>query len=188
MDPLALFRNAVADAKPLKQVVRADMRTGSTPTPGQLRRREAAVMDAGLEHNPLSSEPPMLYGPHDPLEFRREGVQFGVFRKLKQGRYELESRLDLHRMFVEQAREAVFAFINDCMAHDLRTVIILHGKGEHSETPAKLKNCVAHWLKALDNVQAYVSSQPQHGGSGALYVLLRKSERSKQANSLKYRK
>jgi DNA-nicking Smr family endonuclease len=187
-DARALFRSAVADAKPLKQVARVDLQVENSPTPGQLRRREAAVIDTGLDPNPLSSEPPMLYGPHDPLEFRRDGVQYGVFRKLKQGGYELESRLDLHRMFVEQAREAVFAFINDCMAHDLRTVIILHGKGERSETPAKLKNCVAHWLKALDSVQAYASAQPRHGGSGALYVLLRKSERSKQANSLQYRK
>jgi DNA-nicking Smr family endonuclease len=187
-DPLTLFRSAVADAVPIKQVARVDLSTSSSPTPGQLRRREAAVLEAGLDPNPLSSEPPMLFGPHDLLEFRREGVQYGVFRKLKQGGYELESRLDLHRLFVEQAREAVFTFVNDCMANDLRTVLILHGKGEFSETPAKLKNCVAHWLKALDAVQAYASAQPQHGGAGALYVMLKKSERSKQATALQYRR
>lgn len=185
-DALTLFHSAVADAKPLKPAARAILQTDNSPTPGQLRRRKAAV-DDGLNPNPLVTEPPMLYGPHDLLEFRRDGVQHGVFRKLKQGSYQSESRLDLHRMFAEQAREAVFTFVRDCMTQDLRTVSIVHGKGEHSATPAKLKNCVAYWLKAMDDVQAYTSAQPQDGGSGVLYVLLRKSERSKQANALKYR-
>lgn len=186
-EALALFRSTVADAVPLKQVTRVDAPPDTTPTPGQLRRRAAAVLDTRFDPNPLSSEVPMQFGPHDPLEFRRDGVQYGVFRKLKQGGYALESRLDLHRMTVEQAREALFQFINDCQTCDLRTVLILHGKGERSETPAKLKNCAAHWLKGLEPVQAYASAQPQHGGTGAIYVLLRKSERSKEQNRRQFR-
>lgn len=186
-EALALFRSVVADAVPLKQVARVEPQADPTPTPGQLRRRAAAVQEAGVDPNPLSSEVPMQFGPHDPLEFRRDGVQYGVFRKLKQGGYALESRLDLHRMTVEQAREALFQFISDCLACDLRTVLVLHGKGERSDTPAKLKNCIAHWLKALEPVQAYASAQPQHGGTGAVYVLLRKSERSKEQNRRQFR-
>lgn len=180
------FLAAMQGVKPLQLAPRVDAANSASPTPGQLRRREAAMLETGPDKNLLTSEAPMLFRPHDVLAFRREGVQNGVFRKLRQGRYELESRLDLHRLFVEQAREAVFTFINDCMANDLRTVLILHGKGEFSETPAKLKNCVAHWLKMLEDVQAYHSAQPQHGGAGAVYVLLRKSERSKQANAMLY--
>ncbi len=184
----SLFRAAVADAVPLPASNRVDTAAPIEVTPGQLRRRAAAVLDMARELNPLSSDVPMLHGPHDPLEFRRDGVQYGVFRKLKQGGYALESRLDLHRMIVDEAREAVCTFINDCMEHDLRTLLILHGKGERSEVQARLKNCVAHWLKQLDAVQAYVSAQPQHGGSGAVYVLLRKSERSRQKNAGYYRR
>lgn len=186
-DPaLSLFRREVADAVPLKQTPRADQRAAPAVTPGLQRRRAAAVAD-DTDPNILSSEIPLLFGPHDPLEFRRDGVQYGVFRKLKQGGYALESRLDLHRMTVEEAREAVFLFIQDACEHDLRTLLILHGKGERSATPARLKNGVAHWLKMLEQVQAYTSAQPQHGGLGAVYVLLRKSERSRQANARNYR-
>lgn len=179
-----LFRQAVLDAVPLRHKSRVDLRQAAEETtPGQLRRRLAAVLEPGRDSNPLTTEVPLVYGPHDPLAFRREGVQYGVFRKLKQGGYALESRLDLHRLVVEEARRAVFGFINDCYENDLRTVLILHGKGERSETPARLKNCVAFWLRELETVQAYCSAQPQHGGTGALYLLLRKSERSRQRNA-----
>lgn len=186
-DELASFYAEVADAKPLNIAQRADTSTATQPTPGQLRRRQQAALELGLDINHLSSDPPMLVGPHDPLEFRRDGVQTQVFRKLKQGAYTLETRLDLHRLYVEQAREAVFDFIHDCIAHDVRTALILHGKGERSATPAKLKNCVAHWLKHLEPVQAYCSAQPQHGGTGAVYIMLRKSERARRENALKHR-
>lgn len=186
-DELAAFLAEMAGTKPLNIAARADVHKPQAPSPGQLRRRQQAALELGLDINHLSSEPPMTVGPHDPLEFRRDGVQTQVFRKLKQGSYAIETRLDLHRLYVEQAREAVFDFIHDCIAHDVRTALITHGKGERSETPAKLKNCVAHWLKHLEPVQAFVSAQPQHGGVGAVYVMLRKSERAKLANALKHR-
>jgi DNA-nicking Smr family endonuclease len=186
-EALALFRSAAAGAVPLKQPARADSRREQDDPASLQRRRAAAVLDPRPDPNPLSTDVPMQFGPYDPLEFRRDGVQYGVFRKLKQGGYALESRLDLHRMTVEQARTALFQFIHDCLANDLRTVLVLHGKGERSETPARLKNCVAHWLKALDAVQAYASAQPQHGGSGAVYVLLRKSERSREQTRRQFR-
>ena len=183
-----LFRQAVTGAVPLRAPPRADLNVPAGQTPGQLRRRAAAVQLPGRELNPLASDVPMLLGPHDPVEFRRDGVQYGVFRKLKQGAYAIESRLDLHRLVVDEARRAVWQFIQDCEQNDLRTVMILHGKGERSDTPARLKNHVCHWLREMDAVQAYCSAQPQHGGTGAVYLLLRKSERLRQQNAGRYRK
>ena len=63
--------------------------------------------------------------------------------------------------------------------------MIVHGRGEkkaEKEQSAILKGCVNHWLQELDAVQAFHSAQPQHGGTGAAYVLLRKSEQQKQVN------
>ncbi|MGB0189025.1 MAG: Smr/MutS family protein, partial [Aequoribacter sp.] len=36
--------------------------------------------------------------------------------------------------------------------------------------------------RELDAVQAFHSAQPQHGGTGAVYILLRKNEIQKQVN------
>ena len=54
--------------------------------------------------------------PHDILSFIRPGIQHGVFKNLRQGKYEIQSMLDLHRHTVEQARQALWMFINDCHA------------------------------------------------------------------------
>ncbi len=55
-----------------------------------------------------------------------------MFRKLKQGRYESEARLDLHRMNVARARRELFSFIEESHALGLRSVLLL------SETPVAL--------------------------------------------------
>ena len=110
-------------------------------------------------------------------------MQHGVFKKLKQGRYPSEARLDLHRLVVEKAREEVFSFIKESVKYDLRSLIIIHGKGNHTNSgSALLKSYVNKWLPEMDEVQAFCSAQPQHGGMGAVYVLLGKSESKKQQN------
>ena len=65
----------------------------------------------------------------------------------------------------------------------LPAAIIIHGKGQSNKAAqAKLKSYVNRWLPDLPEVQAFCSAQPQHGGVGAAYVLLAKSERKKQEN------
>ena len=99
----------------------------------------------------------------------------------------IDGRLDLHQRTVAQAREDVFGFISEAMEYDLRTLIILHGKGQRNiEQPAKLKSYVAKWLKELPCVMAYHSACKHHGGTGALYVMLKKSEKLKAMNREKY--
>ena len=81
-------------------------------------------------------------------------------------------------MTVEQARQEVYSFIKEAAAYDLRCLIIVHGKGSHSKNDqALLKSYVNKWLPDLDEVQAFCSAQSRHGGLGAAYVLLGKSER-----------
>lgn len=147
-------------------------------------RRQAAIDDAhALKRDPnhLQTTDVARIGPHDVVGYKRPGIQDGVFRKLRLGKYEIEARLDLHRRTVEQARQEVFRFVRDCLAADIRSVLILPGKGDRSiGDPAVLKSYLAHWLEDLDDVQGYHTAQPHHGGSGAFYVLLRKSDRKKQ--------
>jgi DNA-nicking Smr family endonuclease len=114
-----------------------------------------------------------------------------VFRKLKQGRYAMEARLDLHRMNAARARREVFEFIEESHRLGVRCVQLIHGKGQtrgERDATAVLKGCVNHWLRQLEIVQAFHSARPQHGGTGAVYVLLRKSEDSKRANRERFMK
>jgi DNA-nicking Smr family endonuclease len=76
----------------------------------------------------------------------------------------------------------VYEFVRDCVRYDVRTVIISHGKGERSEPKALLKSHVNRWLRHLDEVMAFYTALPRHGGYGAVYVMLRKSPEKKLEN------
>ncbi|WP_372879652.1 DNA endonuclease SmrA [Spongiibacter marinus] len=175
-----LFAEEMAGVKPLQKPARVALKKAAVDAPSFAARREAAQAKPGVKNFLADNDVPLL-DPYYMVDFRREGVQHGVYRKLKQARYEAEARLDLHKMSVARARQQVFEFIRDAMSMDLRSLIIVHGRGNHSGV-ALLKSHVAHWLPQINDVQAFCSAQPQHGGAGAVYVLLRKSERKKQEN------
>ncbi|WP_232347311.1 DNA endonuclease SmrA [Edwardsiella ictaluri] len=119
---------------------------------------------------------------------KREGIQDGVYRKLRLGKYALQAVLDLHRHTLIEARTALLQFVADCIARDVRTALVLHGKGERSQPQALLKSYVSAWLPQIPDVMAIHSADRRHGGSGALYILLRKSERRKADNRERHQK
>lgn len=139
---------------------------------------EAREREEGLTLDELTP-----LNPHDPVEWKRDGVQEGVYRNLRLGRYQIDARLDLHRKSVVETRREIQSFIKECRRHGIRTVLVSHGRGRHEKALGNiLKTYLATWLPNIDEVQAYHSAQPAHGGLGAIYVLLRKSEESRQAN------
>ena len=187
------FLDEMSDVVPLQREPRVGVRRKrqSDRDSSLEHRRHAAVQDKAHDRNSLTEGGIAPLDAWFVLEFKRPGVQNGVFRKLKQGRYEAEARLDLHRMTAAIARKEIFEFVEECHQLGLRSVLIIHGKGEsgaEKERSSILKGCVDHWLRQLEIVQAFHSARPQHGGTGAAYVLLRKSEEKKRENREKFSK
>lgn len=177
-----LFAREMRDVVPLPADGRATPRPmPRAPTPAQLARRRAAEAEGG-DPNPLTLGEVRAVGPWDELAWKRDGVQEGVYRKLRLGRYAVDAMLDLHRRTVREAREELWRFVEDARGHGLRTILISHGRGDRSETPGRIKSYVAHWLTELPGVLAFHSAQRQHGGYGATYVLLRKSAERRREN------
>lgn len=151
----------------------------------QLERRYAAL---GINRSPEVDPNPLTLGevnpvaPRDVLEWKKDGVQNAVFSRLKLGRYPVEGSLDLHRLSVREARDAVFKFFRLAVARRWRTVLIAHGRGEQSATPARLKSYVVHWLSQMPEVIAYASADRGQGGTGAVLVLLRKTAAAREEN------
>jgi len=178
------FLQAMGDVKPIKHEKRVSLSSSPLIDPKAIaHRRQSAAASTTPASDPLSGDE--FIEPLEPLallSFQRPGVQHGVFKQLRLGKYSIESRLDLHRMSIEQARLAVFQFVRDCLRHDIRCGLITHGKGEGREQPAVLKSCVAHWLPQCAEVLAFHSAQKHHGGAGATYIMLKKSERKRQEN------
>lgn len=179
-DPdLDLFLSQMQGVTPLKVEPTVALSNGFLDKLNAGSRRKAATAVLAKDKNFLSGEYIEPVEPLAVIEFRRDGIQTGVFKSLKSGKYDIDARLDLHHMTIDQARNAVYQFIRDCMAHDIRCALITHGKSEGRGETAAIKSCVAHWLPQFKEVLAFHSAQRHHGWVGATYVLLRKSEKKK---------
>jgi len=178
-----LFEQEMKDVRPLKPDIasvlprRAQDRPGE---PGTAYRRSAAQRPVDGDGNFLTTGFVEFVHPQEVLSFKRGGIQNGVFLKLQRGGYAIEATLDLHLMSLEEAREQVYAFIRDCVRYEVRTALINHGKGaRNKQNQAMIKSYVARWLPQFPEIMAFHSAQGFHGGTGAVYILLRKSERAK---------
>jgi len=151
---------------------------------GQLRRRRDAVAKSSEENdrNQLTLGEIERVNPFDVLAWKKDGVQPRVFRRLVQGKYPIEATLDLHQRTLKEARDDVFRFISSSSRNGFRSVVIAHGRGDRGDDPAKLKSYVAHWLVQLTDVIGYHSAPRRNGGTGATFVLIRKSPSKKEEN------
>ena len=111
----------------------------------------------------------------DFLEFSRPGVQKSLLKQIRTGKLDAEDRLDLHGYTRDQARTTLLEFIHHAQHNHFRLVCIVHGKGYHSEDSRPvLKAMVNKWLQNIDIVLAFVSAHISDGGSGAVYVLIKR--------------
>lgn len=188
-DDFELFKKELKGVKKIKND-RVNLHAPENePSLSQLARQEAAVgRKPNIDPNYLSTDFVEPVQPNDWLEYKKDGVQEGVYKKLRLGKYEIQAQTDLHRMTVKESREEVFYFIKACVKRGKRTVMITHGKGERSTPQAVLKSHVNHWLKQHNLVMAFHSAQQKHGGLGSVYVLLKKNDEDKQLNREAYNK
>jgi DNA-nicking Smr family endonuclease len=102
-------------------------------------------------------------------------VDRATAERLRRGRRAIEARLDLHGMTQAEAHRALQGFVSGSRAAGRRCVLVITGHGRSSG--GILKSAVPRWLHEPDlrrDVLAIAPARPQHGGSGALYLLLRK--------------
>lgn len=178
-----LFREELTDVQPLQAPVKVPLNRSPISALAIVARRESAQRELDTERNFLVLDNVEMLDAYYPLEFKRPGIQHGVYRKFRQGKYAMDAQLDLHRMTVERAREEVFQFIGEALAYNLRNVLVVPGRGTHNQAQeAVLKSYLNKWLPEFDEVQAFCSAIPAHGGTGAVYVMLKKSEQRKQEN------
>ncbi len=177
-DDLDLFQQMMGDVKPIAQDTAEHKKTHQV-SEAQLAKREAAITLTEQEEEYLSIDHAPMLKPEDIIEYKKDGVQEGVYRKLRLGKYPIQAKLDLHRKTLKDSRDEVVSFLRKAMRMDIRTVLIVHGKGERSNPPAMMKSFLASWLMQIKEVQCVHSAQQFHGGSGAVYVMLRKSSEKK---------
>ena len=112
------------------------------------------------------------------IEGSISGVSRNILKKLKRGKLPIQAHIDLHGLTKKDAEDVVRRFLINCHSRGLRCVLIVHGRGLNSPGSIPvLKERIPVWLNrgpARKIVMAFSSAQPYDGGTGAIYVLLRK--------------
>ena len=112
------------------------------------------------------------------------GIDKITLKKFKQEEFKIEAILDLHGRREDDAFERVEDFITRCYGEGKRCVVIVTGKGGmHQQDDmyaprGVLKKQVPQWLN-LPRIRAMIlifkNPSERLGGSGALYILLKRN-------------
>lgn len=177
-----LFREQMMDVKPIRQDATV-FQSKHEVTEAQLARQKAAQADDDDPEDSLSMEFIELVSPSETISYKKEGVQEGVYKKLRLGKYPSDATLNLQQMRATDARKQLLTFFKDCQRLRLRVITINHGMGLHSKPhPALLKSYINGWLRRLDSVLCFHTATKPLGGYGATSVLLKKSDEAKHEN------
>lgn len=122
----------------------------------------------------------------------RPPVNRGQDKRVRRGRVEVESRIDLHGMTQSHARNALLGFLIQAWNRGDRAVLVITGKGVNPhihdqrrfepwdpgarDLPGVLRRALPRWLVEPDFsaiVSGYASAHARHGGAGAWYVFLK---------------
>lgn len=150
-------------------------RVVKTPAPLSPIARPSSADEAAVLAELLSNTDPDEFESGDTLSYKSAGVQERALRQLRRGGFRRDAELDLHGLNRDKARAAVTAFIIECRDADHRCVRIIHGKGKGSPNSGPvIKRLLDGWLRKVRDVLAFCSARPEDGGTGAIYVLLRR--------------
>jgi DNA-nicking Smr family endonuclease len=152
------FLEAMRDVTPLRVADRAARSTEVAPIPLQRALDDRRALDESLSEE-IGVE--SLLDTDEALSYRREGVRPDTLRKLRRGFWVVQADLDLHGHRVEEAHEALAAFLRHAAVRGYRCVRIVHGKGLRSPD--------------RDDIIAFCQARPADGGAGAVLVLLKPS-------------
>jgi len=154
----------------------ADSSTPHLETPGSAATGSASDSGASPDSVPVR-DPLRTPRPDEPLFAHRSFVRRRVLRDLRAGRIRPQDTIDLHRLDRRRAERRVTDRLVDAKRDGLRCLLVIVGRGRHSEEGAPLlREALPGWLgqaRLADVVAAFAPAIPSDGGRGAVYVLLR---------------
>ncbi|AHE66450.1 Smr/MutS family protein [Legionella oakridgensis] len=169
----ALFQQAVLNVKPLEKKNRIIKERPVIHKP----QKKPTFENSPSDFIYLSSQYIEPVSTHEILSYCEPGFPRKRFAQLKKGQIRWQAHLDLHGLQTESARDSLSNFIMKQYQQENRCLLIIHGKGGHHGEPPVLKSYVNHWLKQIPQVMAFHSAIPRDGGTGAVYLLLKRFNR-----------
>lgn len=88
-----------------------------------------------------------------------------------------EASIDLHGLTGEEAAASLSAFLAESRKKGCRKVLVIHGKGLHSDGKAVLPRLVREILEKNPDAGEFGTAVSGEGGSGAVWVMIRQRSR-----------
>jgi DNA-nicking Smr family endonuclease len=103
----------------------------------------------------------------------------GWDRRLRKGGVSPDRTIDLHGHTLATAANALEHALARAVADDIRVLLVITGKPPKPDTKGRglIRAAIGNWLGASgyrDRIAAVRNAHPRHGGTGALYVILRR--------------
>jgi len=179
LDDMSVFSQAMSGVKPLekKGVVKVPVHERKTSPPYPAPDVEQEVMEhlRDLVNGTIDMD---FTFSDEYMEGSLSGVSKNIMRRLKRGQIPVQDHMDLHGLTQKDAETRVREFLIRSQGRGLQCVLIVHGRGLNSpDNIPVLKERLPVWLNrgpARRIVSAFASARPYDGGTGAIYVLLRK--------------
>ena len=179
-DDTVLWQRVITEVKPLKSTIelaefaaifaRSDHVARSVSKPSG--RPQKPPVKPARPSAVSSSAPAKKANPVDLRLGERAGIDGRSQRRLFRGDVPVDRRLDLHGLTAARAENRLAQFIETAALDGCRCVLVITGKGK-----GILRGLVSDWLKRQPlspYILALAEARPHDGGSGALYVLLRR--------------
>jgi DNA-nicking Smr family endonuclease len=107
-----------------------------------------------------------------------QGFDQKLMQKIKKGQFPVQDYVDLHGLTKQEAEIRMRDFLLQSHRFGLRCVLVVHGRGLNSQDNIPvLKERLPIWLNRSPVkrfVLAFSTAMPYDGGTGAIYILLRK--------------
>jgi DNA-nicking Smr family endonuclease len=167
---IALWRQVARSVKPLPGRAAVEPDPAPEPTPPAAMQTAARAVATALPAKAALSAPPLA-----PIERR-------LRTQLRRGQQSVDASIDLHGMRQDEAHLALHAFLRREQRRGCRIALVVTGKGAPApalfgDERGVLRRMVPHWLRLPELrtlVLGFEEAEQRHGGSGALYVRLRR--------------
>lgn len=185
----ALWKRVIASVRPIRVPLPEREGPGvhapeSAPSPVTARQQTEHRAPAAAKPTPQ---------PLASREGRKEAATLDASwdRRLSRGLVAPESSIDLHGHSLASAYDRLDFGLEQAVARGDRVLLLVTGKpprpdSERPHARGAIRAAVGDWLAAsrhADRIAAVRNAHPRHGGSGALYIVLRRTRAPRQPNS-----
>jgi DNA-nicking Smr family endonuclease len=161
------------------------MANAPTPEEKAARKRAKLAAEGRLYEAQMEEDAKKTINPME-LWLRRYGVtdkdkaadEYNERAKMENREYlrtmRPEARIDLHGLTRDEAWNRLSGFVNDCVRRGLKKILIIHGKGNHSNgSDPVLGAMVKTFIEQNKNLGSSGHPDRNLGGSGATWVIIK---------------